>query len=495
MKKIRLRFAPSPTGALHIGSLRTILFTYLISKQLDGKFILRIEDTDQKRTIAGSIEGIIESLNWIGIKFDEGAGIINNSEKDIGEYGPYIQSQRLDIYKKYIDKLLENNHAYHCFCTPDRLQKMREEQQANKLPPRYDGRCRDLNKQEIAEKLKNNDSFVIRQKIPANQEIKIYDELRGEIKFQTNDLEDHVLIKSNGIPTYQFASVIDDHVMEISHVTRGEEWIPSFPKNVLLYQALDWEVPKFIHFPAVLNKNGGKLSKRDGDVAVEDYRIKGYLPEVLLNFCALLGWHPKDDEEILSLEELIKKFNYKNIKPSGAIFDQDKLDYFNGYYIRNKSIEELIELCKPYLEDDVNKTLNNQISSEEYIKKIVTIEQERLKKIPEIKETTKFFFTTNLEYAPELLIWKKMETQDVKNNLEKIYNLLEKISLANWKSKLIEEEIINYLKNNELKIGNYLWPMRVALTGQAASPGPFDVADIIGKEESLSRIKQAISLF
>ncbi|MEK7557713.1 MAG: glutamate--tRNA ligase [Patescibacteria group bacterium] len=513
MSNIRLRFAPSPTGSLHIGSLRTVLFNYLIAKSLGGKLILRIEDTDEKREIQGATEGLIKILAWIGLKFDEGPHIG-------GDFGPYIQSHRLDIYKKYVDELLIAGKAYYCFCSTERLQKMREDQQTKKQPPRYDRCCRNLSKEEVDKKIKQGETYVIRQKMPLNGEIIVYDELRDEIKFQNTDLEDQVLLKTDGRPTYQLASVIDDHLMEISHVLRGDEWLSSFPKNILLYQALNWQAPKFIHLTLTLNKEGGKLSKRQGDVSVEDFQANGYLPEALLNFCVLQGWHPSTSkvaiadkkDEILSLEEMVKYFDYHNMGTSPSIFDIEKLDYFNGYYIRQKSLEELTKLCLPYLEqagiielmqngkikmenDNIkfkNKLTGKEISFE-YIKKVVKLEQERMKKLSEVGELTKFFFEDKLNYAQELLIWKKLTLEQVKINLQIVFELLKKIPNSEWTNDSIEEGIINYLKTKELKVGDFLWPMRVVLTGKQASPGPFDVAEVLGKEESLKRIKELIS--
>ncbi len=475
MSKVRTRFGPSPTGFLHIGGLRTVLFDFLFTKSQGGKLILRIEDTDQKREVEGAAEKLIDILSWVGIKFDEGLDIG-------GKYGPYIQSQRLDIYKKHIEELLKLNGAYQCFCTPERLTKMREDQQKKKLPPKYDRACRDLSEDEVNKKIKAGEKFVIRQKLPLEGEIKVYDKLKGEIKFKAKDLDDHVLIKSSGIPTYQFANVVDDHEMEITHVLRGDEWIASFPKNILLYEAFGWKPPKFIHLPLVLDKNGGKLSKRQGDVAVEYFREKGYLPEALINFCALLGWHPKNDDEILNMDRLTKEFNIKGMGISPAIFDTEKLDYLNGYYIRQKSLDELVELCKPYLKKNIKK-------SKEYLRKVIALEQERLKKLSEIGELTEFFFVDKLEYPDEMLAWKKLTVSAAKKNLKTVYELLEKIPEKNWTNDSIEDALMSYLKAKELKVGEYLWPMRVALTGRKASPGPFDVAEVLGKEESLKRIK------
>jgi glutamyl-tRNA synthetase len=479
---IRLRFAPSPTGSLHIGGLRTALFAYVIAKRLEGKIILRIEDTDQKRKVEGAVDNFLDIFNWLGIKFDEGFHVGGN-------YGPYIQTDRLNIYKKHVNKLLNESKVYYCFCTSERLQNMREDQQFQKLPPKYDRKCRNLTKGEVKKKLEAGQKFVIRQKMPTEGDIKVYDELRGEIIFKARELEDHILIKSNGIPTYQFANVVDDHLMGISHVTRSEEWIPSFPKNILLYELFGWKPPKFIHFPAVLNKGGGKLSKRHGDVTVEDYRKKGYLPEALINFCALLGWNPKDDNEILSLEEIIKKIEIKDMRTSGAIFDVEKLDYLNGYYIRHKDLEKLVELCKPYLK----KNIKNEINPD-FLKNIIRLEQERLKKLSDISELTKNFFKDKLIYSPNLLVWKKMDKKDVKINLEELIIILEDVENKNWNSKMLEEKIINYIKGKNEKIGNYLWPMRVALTGEKASPGPFDIAEVIGRDKTILRIKEGINL-
>lgn len=490
---IRLRFAPSPTGFLHIGSLRTVLFDYLIAKTLRGKLILRVEDTDQKREVLGAVEGLINILDWVGIKFDEGPNVG-------GEFGPYTQSERMEIYKEHAEIILKKGAAYRCFCTPERLTEMRERQQAEKKPPRYDRACRELKEAEAEKRIKAGEKFVIRQKMPLDGEIIVHDELRGDIKFQAADLEDQVLIKSDGMPTYQFASVVDDHLMEISHVLRGDEWISSFPKNILLYKAFGWAAPKFIHLTLTLNKEGGKLSKRQGDVAVEDYRSKGYLPEAILNFCVLQGWHPsasakapkEKTDEILSLSQMIEYFDYKDMGTSPAIFDVEKLDYFNGYYIRQMSLEKLAKLCLPFMGENFKLTRDSRKQSEEYIKKAVGLEQERLKKLSEIGELTEFLFRDELNYEKKLLIWKKLEEKQVKENLQVIYDLLEKITDSDWLKEIIEKDIIDYLKAKDLELGDYLWPARVSLTGLEASPGPFEVAEVLGKEECLKRINFAI---
>jgi glutamyl-tRNA synthetase len=485
MKDIRLRFAPSPTGYLHIGGLRTVLFSYLTAKSLGGKLILRIEDTDQKRKVEGSDKKLIEILKWCGIDFDEGAQIG-------GEYGPYVQSERRNIYDKQIQTLLDKGEAYHCFCSSEKLDKVRKEKQAKKLPPRYDRCCRDLSKDEVQKRIDDKEPYVIRQKMPLSGEVIAHDELRGDIKFQAEELEDHVLIKSDGMPTYQFANVVDDHLMEISHVTRAEEWIPSFPKNILLYKSFGWEAPKFIHFPVILSKTGGKLSKRQGDVAVEEFKSSGYIVPALINFNALLGWHPEGDNEIFSIDEAIKLFDYRKIGTSPAVFDVEKLDYFNGYYIRQMDAMELLEVAKPFLLENIKVSSNSKKGEEKFLLGVVRAEQERLKKLSDIAEATKFFFLDELDFDPMLLLWKKMIRSEAKENLGTIHSLLEKIPESNWTDDSIEDAIVTYLKAKELKVGTYLWPMRVALTGQKASPGPFQVAEVLGKKETLDRVDKSI---
>jgi len=477
--KIRLRFAPSPTGFLHLGNFRTALFGYLLAKSMKGKFILRLEDTDQKREVEGALDKLLDILTWTNIEFDEGP-------HTTGDYGPYIQSERLPIYKKYIDQLLMEGKAYRCFCTEERLTDMRLAQEARKEAPRYDRLCRNLTPVEIEEKLKAGEDFVIRQKLPLEGEIIVHDEIRGDIKFKAEDLDDHVLIKSNGIPTYHFANIVDDHLMKITHVTRGAEWIPSFPKNILLYEAFGWTAPKYIHMPLILNKTGGKLSKRQGDVFLEQYRDKGYLPEAIINFSALLGWHPKSDKEIYTLKELEKDFNLEGIGSSPAIFDTEKLDYYNGYYIRQKSISELTQLCQPYIEKAGHK-----IKDAKRLESFVALAQERMKKLEDVVELSSFLFGL-AHYDKNLLCWKTLTLEETKNNLQAIAGELEKINISDWTKENIETTILSWIKNNEKKNGDYLWPLRVALTGLKNSPGPFEVAAALGKEESIHRLEKAL---
>jgi len=488
---VRVRFAPSPTGFLHIGSLRTVLFNYLIVKALEGTFILRIEDTDQKREVAGSAEKLEEILNWLDIHFDE-------SPLSGGPFGPYVQSQRRELYDKYAAEILKSGYAYRCFCSPEEVASMKEAQMANKLPPRYDRRCRNLSQEEVEARVARGDAFTIRQAMPLEGEVTVHDELRGDIIFHTDNLEDHVLIKTDGMPTYQFANVVDDHLMEISHVVRADEWLSSFPKNILLYQNFQWEPPKFVHIPLVLNKEGGKLSKRQGDVAVEDYRAKGYLPEALLNFCALLGWHPKGDEEIMPVNRIVSEFKIKDIGTSPAIFDTDKLDYINGYYIRQKNVTELTDMVLPFLIEakllDVQggQWLNNLTGekiSRQQLELFVGLAHDRLKKLSEINELTDYLFQPKLKYEGTLLVWKKSDAETTMKNLDAVVDVLDRIPEPEWTKNSIEEALMSHIRGAMITVGEVLWPVRVALTGRDKSPGPFEVAEALGKEKTLERIK------
>ncbi len=479
MKKVRTRFAPSPTGYLHIGSLRTALFNYLLAKSQNGDFILRIEDTDEKRRVADATEKLIEILQWVGLEFDEGP------HKE-GPFAPYIQSQRKKIYQKYIQKLLDKGAAYYCFCSPERLKKLREEQKERQTAPRYDNHCRHLSPEEVKEKLAKGEPYVIRQKMPLNGTTTVYDELRGEIKFRNADLEDQILIKSDGMPTYQFASVVDDHLMEITHVIRGEEWISSFPKNILLYQAFGWTPPKFIHMTLTLNKEGGKLSKRHGDVAVEDFRQKGYLPEALLNYAALLGWHPQDEQEIFTLPELEKKFSWKRMGKSAAIFDIEKLKWINKEHLQRKSPEEFHKLALPYY-----KNFPDYLKGKE--KRLSELLQSRLETLGEIPEKISFLLALP-EYSVDLYLNSKMKADltTAQKVLSDLFPLLSDFDENEWTEEKLKEKIFAYIQKNQWKNGQVLWPLRIALSGQQFTPGgAFEIAFLLGKQETLRRLKAA----
>lgn len=512
-KKIRVRFAPSPTGFLHVGSLRTALYNFLLARKYKGKFILRIEDTDIKREIPGAIENLIRTLKTAGLKYDEGIFFDEKKQKIIekGKYGPYRQSQRLALYQKFAQELIEKDKAYRCFCSKEELEQMRETQVKQGLIPAYDRRCRNLSQEEIKEKLKNKTPYVVRLKVPEQGIIKFKDLIRGEVEFDLKNVDDQVLLKSDGYPTYHLAVVVDDYLMKITHVIRGEEWLPSVPKHILIYQALGWDLPLFAHLPLILNPDRSKLSKRQGDVAVEDYLSQGYLPEALINFIALLGWNPGTDQEIFSLPELIKEFSLERIQKAGAVFNREKLDWMNGYYIRQMPIDELTKRCIAYLIQTnlIKSSISNDkflISKQfsrskfliiqtgeevdfEWLKKIVTLEQKRMKKLSDLTAVD-FFFKDKIEYNRQILIWKKMNLTQVKNNLQLIREKLEKISEDKFTARKIQE-ILNQLATDG-GTGEIFWPLRVALSGRQASPPPAEIAEILGKEKTLKRIKEAI---
>lgn len=508
MKKIRVRFPPSPTGFLHVGGLRTALFCYLFAKKNNGELLLRIEDTDKERYVPGSVEKIIESLNWAGIEYDEGLvlrnkisnKVSNNESKnypgvfEVGEYGPYIQSERLEIYKKYAEELVEEGKAYYCFCEPERLKKVREEQKSKKMPPMYDRHCLgNLSHEEVNRKLKEKCPFVIRLKVPKEGEVKFNDLVRGEVSFKSELLDDQVLLKSDGYPTYHLANVVDDHLMRVSHVIRGEEWLSSTPKHVLIYQAFGWKKPEFAHLPLLLNTDRSKLSKRQGDVSVEEYKKKGYLPEALLNFTALLGWNPGKGEtqEIFTKKELIEKFDISHVHKAGAVFDIKRLNWINSEHIKKMNFDDFEKRAMPFLEKkDFFAKAENKYKNKEYLGKFLALEQERIEILSEIGESGRFLFEEP-EYKKELLFWKEMSESDLKESLQKSKEVLQSIKEKNWERENLEKELLEVAGE---KRGDLLWPLRVALTGEEKSPSPFEIAWVLGKEESLERIKKATSL-
>lgn len=475
IEKIRLRFPPSPTGPLHIGNARTILFNYLFAKQHNGQTILRIEDTDKERSELKWVQEIIDELTWLGIEWDEGPDID-------GKFGPYKQSQRLDIYKKYLEKLLAEKKAYFCTCTAEELEAKRQDQQSRGLAPKYDGKCRDA----------GHTSGVIRFKVE-NKKVAFDDLVRGHVEFDAGLLGDIVIAKDLQTPLYHFAVVVDDYEMQISHVIRGEDHLSNTPKQILLQEALGFYQPIYAHIPLLLNPNKSKMSKRVGDVAVSDYHKNGYLPEALINFMVLLGWNPGTEKEIFSLSELVKEFSLEKVQKGGAVFNIQRLDFINGFYIREKSIDKLTKLCMPYLPKDADKF------SKKALEKIIELSKTRMKKLSDITQLTDFFFKETLVYDKNLLAWKKMGDSDIKKSLEASYHTLS--SLRKYGTKEIEEALLKEVKIFNLERGYpekdrgyLLWPLRVALSGKEASPGPFEIADILGKEKTLERIQKAVSL-
>jgi glutamyl-tRNA synthetase len=486
-KKIRTRIAPSPTGPAHIGTARTALFNYLFAKQNNGKFILRIEDTDKERSLQKWTDEVISQLKWLGIEWDEGPDIG-------GDFGPYKQSQRLEIYKKYLEKLLEEDKAYYCFCTEEELENKRQEQMSRGLAPKYDGACAHLSKEIIAKKLAEKKPSVIRFRIK-NRKVKFNDLIRGDVEFDAGLLGDVVIAKDLESPLYHFAVVVDDFEMQISHVIRGEEHLPNTPRQILLQEALGFLTPVYAHLPLMLNMDRSKMSKRQGDVAISDYHNSGYLPEALINFMALLGWNPGTEKEMFSLQQLIKEFSIDNVQKAGAVFNVQRLDFLNGFYIREKDIEKLAELCKPYLKE-AGLLVQGQVSDSK-LEKIVEVSKTRMKKLSDIVELSDFFFNDKLIYDKDLLKWSKMENVDIKDALLLCDKLLSE--LREWDIKEIEEILMaeagefnkqkGYPEKNR---GFLLWPLRVALSGKQFSPGPFEIADILGREKTLLRIQLAI---
>jgi len=477
--KIKTRFAPSPTGYLHIGGIRTALYSYIFAKQNLGKMILRIEDTDQTREVTGAVESLIQTMQKMSLKWDEGPQLnksLGISEK--GQNQSYFQSKRLKIYQEYAKKLIDNGKAYYCTCSKARLDELRQEQMAKGQPPKYDGHCRNQINNETKNQI-NNETTVIRLKIPEQGNVLFNDMVRGEVSIDCSEIDDQILIKSDGFATYHLASVVDDHLMGITHVIRGEDWLPSTPKHILLYQAFGWQLPEFAHLPLLLNPDKSKLSKRQGDVAVEDFLAKGYLPEALINYTALMGWHPQDNQEIFSLKELIKHFDLKRVQKAGAIFDLEKLNWFNCHYIKQKPVMELLKLCQSFVPDTNFKTL----------KIILQSQKERLITISDIKELIDSLTKISV-YQPNLLIYKKSSKEKTSQGLRIALNIL--TEQIKWDVKIIKSKLEQAVKENNLTNGDLFWPVRVALSGQEKSPPPEEIMEIIGKKESLARISAAV---
>lgn len=475
----RVRFAPSPTGYLHVGGLRTALYNFLFAKHNNGTFVLRIEDTDRNRFVEGAVENLINALKWAGLDLDEGP-------ESGGNYGPYMQSQRLDIYKKYSDELVEKGKAYYCFCTPERLKDLREEQEKQKLPQtRYDKHCLHLSKEEIKKNLISGVANVVRLNVIPNQTIRFDDVIREHVEFESNNVDDQVLIKSDGYPTYHLANVVDDHLMKITHVIRGEEWLSSTPKHVLLYDSFGWERPIFAHLPLLLNPDRSKLSKRQGDVAVEDYRDKGFLKDALINFVALLGWNAGDDKEFYYMDELIKSFSLERVNKAGAVFDLQKLNWLNAEHLRKKSNEELLSLLKDEIQNSKFKTQN---FSDTFLTLIIESMKERVSFVKEFIDTCTYFYEAPFEYEQKSVEknWKP-ETPQHLNILKDEFN-----TLLNPTKEDFEQALTKVSEELNVGKGKLIHPLRLAVSGQSTGPGMFDLLFILGKDEVVKRIKTAV---
>lgn len=475
---VRTRFAPSPTGYLHIGGLRTALYSYLYAKKNNGSFLLRIEDTDQTRTVPGALENLITTLNWANIDFDEGPG------KE-GAFGPYIQSQRLDLYKKYAQQLIDDKNAYLCFCTPERLEQVRQKQIAQKLPPAYDHFCRNIDPKIALERSKL-EKHVIRMKVPLAGEITFTDLIRGKISIAYKNVDDQIIMKSDGFPTYHLAVVVDDKLMEITHVIRGEEWLPSTPKHLLLYKYFGWQAPEFAHLSLLLNADRSKLSKRQGDVAVEDYRKKGYLPEALVNFVALLGWNPGDEREIFSMQELIEAFSFEHVHKAGAIFDVTKLEWMNGIYLHKKTNTEILELIKLNIDSDFETKLTN--FSNEQILEFINLYKEKFRNLYDLSQI--IILLNNIPEKYEQTGMDQFVNTETKGSLS---SLIEKLDNAQWNLDEITKLIKTFAKDNNIKFPFIAQPIRLALTGTITSPGIYEMLIAFGKEESINRLKRFLN--
>lgn len=486
-KKPRVRFAPSPTGLMHIGGYRTALFDWLYARQTGGQFVLRIEDTDTVRTADGAVEFLIEGMRWLGMDFDEGP-IVG------GPHGPYYQTNRKALYQQYASQLIESGHAYRCYCTPERLDAMRKEQQAQKLPPRYDHRCRFLTAEQRAEKEAEGLRWTVRFATPLEGETVVHDELRGNITFRNTDVDDTILLKSNGLPTYHLAHIVDDHFMGITHIIRAEEWISSAPLHVQIWRALGWEIPLIYHAPDVLGKDKRKLSKRHGAPSWKELQQQGFLPEAVVNFLALIGWSYDDKTEFFTREELIRAFSLERVSTSGAIYDAEKLAWMNGVYIRALSIEEMTQRTLPYMErpaaegglpDSIERPLDVA-----YTRRVLVLEQERLRTLGEAAHAVSFFYTEDWDYETPL-IQKGMDAESTKNALVHSRELLAGISP--WESSVIEERMRALMTELDLKAGQLFGAARVAVSGRKATPPLFQMIEVLGRARTLARLDRALA--
>ncbi len=494
-EKVRVRFAPSPTGFLHIGSVRTALFNWLFARQHGGVFVLRIEDTDTERSKPEYEKDILENFKWLGLDWDEGprsadeCGLDadkrgNKTDSDYkGNYGPYRQSERKEKYKKYLEELLKKGMAYYCFCSKDQLEIDRQTMLTQGLPPKYNGRCQNLPKEESEKRRGRGEASVIRFSVP-DEEVDFNDLVRGKVKFDASLMGDIIIAKSVNEPLYNFAAIVDDELMQITHIIRAEEHLSNTPKQILLQRALDFRELKYAHIPLILNPDKSKMSKRYLESSVSDYRTGGYLPEAIINFLALLGWHPKGDKEVLDLEEIVKEFDIKRVQKAGAVFNTEKLDWLNAQKIKRMSGYEIVALLEPFLKE------KNISASREFIEKVVEAERERVKTLKDFLELADFFFELP-DYDPKLLVWKEELPQNIKDSLSESEKILSRISEDDFK----KENILAALKEHIEKYGRggVFWPLRVAVSGKQASPDPMVIMEVLGKKETERRLKISLS--
>ncbi len=467
-----MRLAPSPTGSLHIGSVRTALYNYFFARQNEGTLVLRIEDTDQDRLVEGAIDGIYDGLRWIGV-------ISNEGPREGGPHGPYVQSERLPIYQRHAEELVSNGAAYHCFCSKERLAALRAQQAQRGELTRYDRHCRFIDPKEAAERAKT-ESHVVRLKVPDDGIMGIDDLVHGHLEWELRTIEDQVLLKSDGFPTYQLAVVIDDHLMEITHVLRAEEWIPSTPKHLLVYQAFGWTVPPHAHLPDVLGPDGKKLSKRHGATAVDEFRQGGYLPEALVNYLSLLGWAPGTEEEVFSLEQLIDRWRIDRVQKSGGKWDRARLDYFNGVWIRKLSGDELVRRLRAFVPREWDEAT---------LRKVVPLIRERMQTLTEAKDLIAFLFTQDLAYAPTLLVPKKQEAAATARALARssvVLRYADPLTAA-----AVQQGLGGVAQELGWSVRDLTMAVRVAVTGRTVGPPLYESIELLGKERTLARVERA----
>jgi len=470
---VRVRFAPSPTGYPHLGNIRTALFNWVFARHNNGVFILRIEDTDITRLVGGATDVILESLRWLGLDWDE---------------GPYFQSQRLELYREATDRLLEQELAYKCYCSTERLESMRQEQMKRKQPPGYDRHCRNLTREQRVEMETKGIIPVIRFKMPLEGQTSFNDLLRGQIIFENTTLDDFVLLKSDGYPTYHLANIVDDHLMEISHVLRADEWLSSAPRHVLLYQALGWQPPRFAHLPMILGADRSKLSKRHGATAIPEYQEQGYLPEAMFNFLVLLGWALDDKTELLTREEIIKHFSLERISKTAAVFNKDKLEWMNGVYLRGLSLEEFVQRAIPFLERGLSAEISRPLDVG-YIRQFMPLVQERARTLAEVPQLSDFFFVDELQYDVGLLVGKIDKTEAIKSLQVSVAGV---DNLKDWNAASLEAVLRPLAEELKLKTGVFFGLLRVAITGRTAAPPLFQTMEVLGRERCLKRLGVAL---
>lgn len=504
-KTVRTRFAPSPTGFLHIGGVRTALYSYAWAKKHGGIFILRLEDTDQKRFVPEGVEQIIRSLQWAGIVPDEGlVDVVDGQPVQKGEHGSYIQSQRIALYQEFAQRLLNEKKAYRCYCTSERLEEMRTVQMAAKQMPKYDRLCLSLTGPEIEAHQKAQTPFVIRFRVPEGGPVSWNDAVFGTVTFARDQIDDFVMIKADGFPTYNFANVVDDHTMQITHVVRAQEFLSSTPKHLLLYEAFGVSAPEYAHASHILGKDKKKLSKRHAAVSTDEYKKAGYLPQALVNFIALLGWTHPEQKELFSMDEFIQAFDVKAMHKAGAVFDTEKSLWMNGQYIRQLSIEAFADACIPFLvesglldvqgKEKYTNSLSKNNLSREQLQAILASEQARVKQLSEISEAVRFYFEPSLRYDKSILVWKKGKAEDLLPILNEVHQALSDLAPADWRPEAIQNALQALVERSGRGVGDVFWPLRVAITGRERSPSPQDVAAILGKDMTLARIKSAVDL-